>query len=129
MGNACDPDADGDGTRADAGDCDDLDPARRPGLQELTVDGVDNDCDGLVDEDVVAATPQPMPTTSAPTPSPSPTGIIVCADAGECDWPPPPPASAPPTATPSIVPAPSPERLDQQQIVTDAPFAVVPNTF
>ncbi len=129
IGNACDPDADGDGTRADAGDCDDLDPARRPGLQELTVDGVDNDCDGLVDEDVVAATPQPMPTTSAPTPSPSPTGIIVCADAGECDWPPPPPASAPPTATPSIVPAPSPERLDQQQIVTDAPFAVVPNTF
>jgi hypothetical protein len=45
MGNACDPD--GDGTRADAGDCDDLHPARRPGLLQLTGDGVDNNCDGL----------------------------------------------------------------------------------
>lgn len=45
---AADDDHDRDGTAADA-DCDDRDPARAPGLPELA-DGVDNNCDGAVDE-------------------------------------------------------------------------------
>jgi hypothetical protein len=35
-----------------AGDCDDQDPARSPAAEDLC-DGVDNDCNGLVDEDAV----------------------------------------------------------------------------
>ncbi|UCG68369.1 MAG: DUF4215 domain-containing protein, partial [Thermoplasmata archaeon] len=42
-------DLDGDGF-TDDDDCDDTDPAVNPGADEIC-DGVDNDCDGLVDED------------------------------------------------------------------------------
>ncbi|MEM6927576.1 MAG: putative metal-binding motif-containing protein, partial [Myxococcota bacterium] len=42
-------DADRDGAPASI-DCDDDDPARAPGLPEIC-DGIDNDCDGLVDGD------------------------------------------------------------------------------
>ena len=43
--------ADGDGDGSPAGlDCDDADPARLPGAEELC-DGVDNDCDAVIDED------------------------------------------------------------------------------
>jgi len=47
---AADPalvDADGDGVTVGEGDCDDGDPARFPGSDELC-DGVDNDCDGVL---------------------------------------------------------------------------------
>jgi hypothetical protein len=49
------PDADADGARDAAcggTDCDDADPAIRPGALE-TLDGVDQDCDGTTDEAVV----------------------------------------------------------------------------
>lgn len=64
--DSCDPDADscrhdrverdedGDGFGACAGDCDDRDPRVRPGLEE-SCDGLDNDCDGSVDEGVLSA--------------------------------------------------------------------------
>lgn len=42
-------DSDGDGVSPVDGDCDDTDPAVAPDLQEI-IDGVDNDCDGVVDE-------------------------------------------------------------------------------
>ena len=42
-------DPDGDGYLAEAGDCDDSDPDTYPGAPELA-DGVDNDCDDIVDE-------------------------------------------------------------------------------
>lgn len=49
-------DADGDGYTVDQGDCDDQDWSRYPGASEgggssgTTGDGIDNDCDGVVDE-------------------------------------------------------------------------------
>jgi hypothetical protein len=54
-GNACSTaagslyDQDGDGYGWCANDCDDLDPNAHPGNVE-EVDGIDNDCDGLIDE-------------------------------------------------------------------------------
>ena len=50
---ACTVDGDGDGSAAQF-DCDDTNPAILPGADELC-DGLDNDCDGLVDEDTVDA--------------------------------------------------------------------------
>ncbi|MBI5479764.1 MAG: hypothetical protein HY906_12950 [Deltaproteobacteria bacterium] len=45
------PDKDGDGYGPCGGDCDDNDPTVHPGAQEV-VDGKDNNCDNLVDEDL-----------------------------------------------------------------------------
>ncbi len=44
-------DADGDGFAACSGDCDDANPTVRPGADEICGDGIDNDCDLIVDED------------------------------------------------------------------------------
>ena len=49
IGNVCDQDADGDGSPKDE-DCNDLDPSVSPDTIE-TCDGLDNDCDGQIDED------------------------------------------------------------------------------
>ncbi|MCB9537416.1 MAG: putative metal-binding motif-containing protein [Myxococcales bacterium] len=45
----CAADLDGDGANACA-DCDDADPLRSPDLPEICDDGVDNDCNGAVDD-------------------------------------------------------------------------------
>ena len=51
---APDDDLDGDGFSVDAGDCDDADALVFPGASEAC-DGVDNNCDGAVDEGVTEA--------------------------------------------------------------------------
>ena len=43
------PDQDGDGLTESQGDCDDLDPTTFTGAEELC-DGIDNNCDGQIDE-------------------------------------------------------------------------------
>ena len=43
-------DADGDGYNSCEGDCDDADVDSNPGSAEICEDGIDNDCDGLADE-------------------------------------------------------------------------------
>ena len=42
-------DRDGDGLSAEDGDCNDFDPDVGPGAEEVYGDGVDNDCDGVID--------------------------------------------------------------------------------
>ncbi len=49
----CCDDADGDGFTDEAcggADCDDTEPLASPGRQEIQGDGIDNDCDGMIDE-------------------------------------------------------------------------------
>ncbi len=49
-------DADGDGVMICEGDCDDLVAAVHPGAEEVCNDGLDNDCDGTVNECYLAGT-------------------------------------------------------------------------
>ena len=44
-------DADNDGWSVDCGDCDDSERAINPGAGEICGDGIDNNCDGYIDED------------------------------------------------------------------------------
>ena len=56
-GDACDADSDGDGYSAAQGDCADSDASRHPGAPDNTQNGVDDDCDGSIDEDFYASPP------------------------------------------------------------------------
>lgn len=53
-------DDDGDGFDAYQDDCNDADASVHPGATEVCGDGVDNDCDGTVDN-CAATTPDPVP--------------------------------------------------------------------
>jgi hypothetical protein len=44
------PDRDGDGVKFDEGDCNDADPKVHPGAAEVPDNGLDDDCDGTVDD-------------------------------------------------------------------------------
>jgi len=51
-GDCNDNDGDGYGEGCDLGsDCDDTDPYVNPGMEEICGDGIDNNCDGQIDED------------------------------------------------------------------------------
>ncbi|HLD21949.1 MAG TPA: putative metal-binding motif-containing protein [Patescibacteria group bacterium] len=79
-------------------DCNDADSTIHPGADESTVNGIDNDCDMSIDEDVVSSTPAPDSSTT-PTPTPEPT-----------------PGTEPtPTPTPTPEPTPTEEPKEQQE--------------
>jgi hypothetical protein len=46
-------DRDGDGFKVSQGDCNDKDPEINPGVTEVCGDGIDQDCDGQVDEECI----------------------------------------------------------------------------
>jgi len=59
VGNGCTPadraqDGDGDGVSANGGDCNDCDPNVNPNAIELPKDGLDNDCNGSIDDGLAA---------------------------------------------------------------------------
>ncbi len=82
------PDADGDGWTADQ-DCDDSDPEIHPDAEEVC-DGVDNDCDGDIDEGLGTTWYEDLDGDGYGSPG---TGIVVCdacltgyvRDSSDCD--------------------------------------------
>jgi hypothetical protein len=76
-------DADGDSYSTCQGDCDDADASVNPSVAEVA-DGLDNDCDGTVDEGIVACTiavPTDHTTIQAAIDA-SESGDVICVNAG-----------------------------------------------
>lgn len=53
LGDACDPDIDGDGYQGQINDCNDMEQYIHPGQPEVC-NGIDDDCDGFTDEGVIS---------------------------------------------------------------------------
>ena len=88
--DVCDPDADGDGFGTEE-DCAPLDPTIHPGAEE-SCDGLDNDCNGQIDDDLCeddnpCTTDACEPDTGACTHAPQPDGTACDADGSGCTGP------------------------------------------
>jgi hypothetical protein len=68
-GDVCDPDADGDGYTPSEGDCNDLQATVNPGATEVA-NGIDDNCDGVIDEGFVATQPAGFHPASRSPPKP-----------------------------------------------------------
>lgn len=80
--DVCDPDGDGDGYTSSQGDCNDLQATVNPGATELA-NGIDDDCDGVIDEGFGATQTCWVPSSEPITAVTTWSQVEV---AGACSW-------------------------------------------